>query len=365
MAAWAAYFILRDHPAGGVDALQSWLASMIAANYVPPTVWDMNPLDRERSNAAHVVFDALIQAHAELSTTQIQTIAADDPVPALIFAMLPKWNETAVLNVFDLVGGVKFDINRGNSDPGYEAIFNTRYFAGEALAASTSGAFLDKLKAEFILKLDFRVMPAKDKDEPRMGSGPDCFPGLMTRGSGPVSGWPPAGNYGLSEGVPKQFLDETTGHDVRINPSDPTPLSQGDLSYTFDFTNSVPLGQGELRYTRLVSQNYGAAGFAFNGCRHDLQWLELYGRHGEQLETKAAFYVTDDEDYHRQLRTWVAGIGATYEQILSDAGVPPAPLKVRLDGVDFVHPAPNSNVSEAHTFDFPNFPPAGVIIVSR
>lgn len=360
--AWASYFILRDHPAGGVTDLQSWLASMLADNRVPLTVWNMNVLERERSNAAHVVFDALIQAHAELSAAQIQTIAADDPVPALIFAMLPKWNETAVLNVFDLVGGIKSDIHRGNTDPGYEAIVNTRYLAGEALAASGSRAFLDKLKAEFILNLEFRVIPAKDKNG--IGSGRGCFGGLILRRD-PVPGWPPTGNYGLSAGVPKQLFNETTGHYVRFDPTNSVPPSQGDLSYAFDPTNSVPLGQGNLRYTRIVSQNYGAAAFSYDGCREDLRWIELYGRRGERLGTNAVFYTSDDEDYHDQLRKWVASIGAVYAQILSDAGAPLAPLKIRMHGIDFMQPAPGSNVSEANTFNFTDFPPPGVTIASQ
>jgi len=350
MAAWAAYFILRDHPAGGVGDMQSWLESMLANDRLPPTVWNMNTLETERSHAAHVVLDTLIQSHAELSTVQIRTIAANDPVLALILAMRPKWNETAVLNVFDLVGGIKFDIHRGNADPGYNAILNARYFAGEALAASGSRDFLGKLRAEFIVKIDFKVLPAKDKDSCCSGfSGPiiGCGGGWIARG-GSVPGWPQAGNYGLSEGIPKQLFDETAEQHA-----------------VFDFTNSVPLGQGDLRYTRLVSQNYGAAAFAPSGCRDDLHWIELYGHHGERLETKTTFYVTDDEDYHDQLRKWVAGLGATYALILSDAGVPPTPLKVRLDGLDFMHPEPGSNVGEAGPFNFAGFPPAGVTVVSR
>jgi hypothetical protein len=132
-----------------------------------------------------------------------------------------------------------------------------------------------------------------------------------------------------------------------------------------DSTKYVPLGQGDLRYTRLVSQNYGASAFALSGCRDDLHWIELYGHHSEHLETKTTLYVTGDEDYHDQLRKWVAGLGATYAQILSGAGVPPTPLKVRLDGLDFVHQQPGSNVGEAGPFNFPGFPPAGVTVVSR
>jgi hypothetical protein len=361
MAAWASYFILRDHTAGGINSLRSWLESAIANDYLSPAAWNRSwspfekdsELDKERSRAVYAVLDALIQSHASLSDAEIQKIAPNEPVLALIFAMLPNWNEAAVLKIFDLVGGLKWDGQSGNGDPGFSARFYARYFAGEALADGDSRAFLDKLAAEFVLNLNFEVMPAEKKGT-YFQTGPNfmsevCGGGFVSRGD-MVVGWPPIGSYGLSEEVPKQVWDST------IPP----------INTTFDPKNAVPLGKGDLRYTRLVSQLYGTAAFALGGCGADsYHWIELYGRHDERFETRTVLFVTGDSDYHVQLAKWVGGLGAAYAQILSDAGAPPMPLRVTLHGIDFLHPAPGSNVSDSYRFDFPGFPPAGVIVISR
>ena len=346
LTAWAAYFILRDHPAGGAGKLQSWLDSAIAKDYLPPAAWSSprpfgedSELDKERSRAAHAVLDVLIQSHVELSDAQIQKIAVNDPVSGLIFAMLPKWNEAAVLHVFNLTGGVKWDGRSGNGDPDYDARLYARYFAGEALAESNSPAFLNQLATEYVLKLEFRVVLAERKStyfQTSPGFVMVCGGGVVSRGD-MVEGWPPIGSYGLADGVPG-------------------------ISQIFD-PAGITLGKGDLRYTRLVSQNYGAANFTLSGCSYDYHWIELYGHRGEHFETETTLFATGDDDYHDQLTKWVEGLGATYAQILADAGAPPTPLRITLHGDDFLHPAPGHNASDAYKFDFPGFPPAGVTLI--
>jgi hypothetical protein len=364
MVAWAAYFILRDHPAGGVSKLQSWLESAIANNYLPPAAWDRNwrpgekdsELDKERSRAAHAVLDALIQSHVALSDAQIQKVAVNEPVLALIFAMRPDWNEATVLKIFDLLGGLKWDGQTGNADPDYSARFSVRDFAAEALAISGSRKFLDRLRAEFILKLDFEVMPAERKDAyfqtfPNFMWPMSCGAargGYISRGD-MVPGWPPIGNYGLSEGIPGQVLAAEA------------PFRRE----SFDPADAVSLGRGNLNYTRIVSQRYGAAAFAISSCGESFRWIALYGHHNERFETRTVFFVTGDDDYHDQLTKWVGGLGATYAQILSDADAAPTPLRVTLHGIDYLHPAPGSNVSDAYKFDFPGFPPKGVAVIPQ
>jgi hypothetical protein len=360
MEAWASYFILRDHPAGVVSDLQSWLESTIAEDRLPPAdrkaYWfDKDSLlDKERSQAAHAVLDALIQSRVQLSTAQIQVIAANDSVLGLIFAMLPKWNEAAVLNIFDLIGGFKFDPQQGNGDPSHPWRGNARYIAGEALAVSGSRAFLAEFTAGFVLHLEFEATPAERKATyfqrgPNFMWGRPCGAGgSFNEGrADSVTGWPPIGNYGLSEGVPKQIMDWT-------NPP----------SYkSFDPANAVSLGQSDLYYTRLVSDRYGAAAFAQDDCGDDINWLQQYGHHDERFETRTVLFATGDDDYHDQLTKWVGGLGAAHTQILSDAGATPVPLKITLHGIDFLHPAPGSNVSDAYKFDFPGFPPAGITVI--
>jgi hypothetical protein len=365
MVAWAAYFILRDHRTGDVGKLQAWLESAIARNYLLPASWSRSwfpgekdsELDQERSRAALAVLDVLVQSHAALSDAQIQKIALNEPVLALIFAMQPTWNEAAVLNIFDLTGGLAWGGQTGNAGPDYSARFYAQDFAAKALALSSSRKFLDRLTAGLVLNLDFEVMP-EERKQTYFQIGPNFMTRFCGGGDGYVSqgetipGWPPIGNYGLSEGVPRRVTDST-------NP--PSIMA-------FDPADAFSLGRGDLYFTRLISERYGAAVFASKACSgddaHD-RWIELYGHYDERFETRAVFFVTGDDDYHYQLTKWVSELGAKYVHILSDAGAPPTSLNVRLHGIDFTHPAPGSNVSEPSTFNFSGFPPAGVTVVSR
>jgi hypothetical protein len=351
LAAWAAYFVRRDHPMGGVDGLRRWLIALIDHDQLPAASWEIKPLAKERSEAAHAVLDALIQARVELPITAIQKITANDAVLGLILAMQPKWNEGAVLDVFDHLGGFK------NDEPSDFVGSYARNIAGDALAARDSSGFLDRMKADFVLHLMFSVMPVPPPGAIRSYDGPIddgpikvCGNGGIEKGE-PMPTWPPIGSYGLTDGSPvKSFYDG------------------GGLYHPITADSNIisSLGEEKLGYTRIVSQRYGAAAFVDPcGVGDDrFPWVEHLARHGENFQTQSIFYVTSEDDYHTQLQKWLSDQGAVYAQLLSDAGTKLVPLKVSISAVDFVHPAPRSNASNPPLPRFSGFPPAALTITS-